>query len=1347
MPSHHSAGWPDLLAQIQQYLIKHDKPKLRGFISFAWETTPDKREFIQTWLTRLQEDLLHAGFADVFLDIKNMSGNLQETMRKGLANSQVIFFICNPRFVARLKEADKERGLGFEVQEVLASVEKRGSALMVLPILQAGTPETSIPKELQAFVGRQGFIDLRGESDVYQKQLTGFMAAEGLITKACQISVQDIEYQTLLRRHYLSTALPEVPTLFGRKDALDLLATGFAAQSVKVLCGEPGVGKSALAMSYIKTTGSSYGFVRYLRVSEEHGWRTALKEFANDLGVVRTKLRATLLKLPSWLVVIDSNNLELPWQKTFPPSSLHQGQNILLVTQASTAPDAIRLSALSEANAVEMVHHYLADNPAQEQQLVAKYAGVPKDLVKAIRYIQQSPWLDLADFLTYDLTPSEPPVRLGATQQDEVQLQAAPPKKWDVLKQDIRDLMTSRPAKTKIGMLSEKAGDALAVTLRQDLTDCDLDVQVEGEAQQFEAINALVIINTPSFKEACEAQEDAILKWDQDKLLPLVVDGEFQEVIPEFLHDYLARPLDLSQQDAYQKMLMGLVNPLGIIPAICNFAAGYKPYEHHWYNYWLSNLPDIGRFVGRTEFLTNIHAKLHELGTPSIIAITGMGGFGKTSVAIRYGETHKADYDLVRVIDSDLPVLHNSLYSFAKDLDIETQGKELRDVLDLLHRELANISNYLLIFDNVEQFAAIKDYLPTLRAGQHIIITSRDDRGVDWPKSIKFAEFTPAEAAEYIREELQEENESLGRELGYLPLALKTALAFIKEKRQQGAYEIADFLRESQASMASDDNPVMKSLKLSLAKIAAHPDALNLLRYCAFLAPGHIVPEWFEPHYGTHQTDGELVVPEPDEKKGDQELGEEGEKDAQEDDNLSESNPDKFDFVEVAYQEDKLHEEVDADDKLKEQKKYAMQRIYDGLMVLANYSMLGVKKKALTIHRLMQEAIRKSITLSSEEVLENYLLPLTEVIRALYPQEKSNPDVYDLMQQLTPHITVLTQHLQNQQDLSVEAQLKNERARAYLLGCLADVYGANGDFVNQRQTLQATLELQRKCCGTQSLEYVNTLTALAETHALLGDCKEQSQCLKEALEIYKQCLDLDNREELYKKTLTDLIQAYELLGESERDQIYTLIAQSPEEIDIADIALSTWQKFPATREQTDLLFPTFLRAIKNGDEGGYRCEDTRETAYEALAKLELSSEQINQRFSAYLTAAKSEHYTVRKPAYEALAKLALSSEQINQWSAVLLTAIKDEDRNLRQDACKALTKLKLSTKQTSQLFSALLTATKDEDGEIRCDAYDTLAELELSKKQSSQRFSALLAATKNGDERGSDPLLAKLWSN
>jgi hypothetical protein len=119
---------------------------------------------------------------------------------------------------------------------------------------------------------------------------------------------------------------------------------------------------------------------------------------------------------------------------------------------------------------------------------------------------------------------------------------------------------------------------------------------------------------------------------------------------------------------------------------------------------------------------------------------------------------------------------------------------------------------------------------------------------VTWSREVaqvELKEFTDVEAREYLRSTLNEDDDDLARELGYLPFSLNQAVALIKTQRQQGKYEIADFLREHRANRALGMGPVLASLQLALPEIAASPHALKLLRCCAFLGTENIIPRIF----------------------------------------------------------------------------------------------------------------------------------------------------------------------------------------------------------------------------------------------------------------------------------------------------------------------------------------------------------------------------------------------------------------------------------------------------------------------------------------------------------------------
>jgi hypothetical protein len=60
----------------------------------------------------------------------------------------------------------------------------------------------------------------------------------------------------------------------------------------------------------------------------------------------------------------------------------------------------------------------------------------------------------------------------------------------------------------------------------------------------------------------------------------------------------------------------------------------------------LHSIPYTGvlKFVGRKKELTDLHEQLQQPRTLVISAVAGMGGVGKTELAIKYAREHEADY-------------------------------------------------------------------------------------------------------------------------------------------------------------------------------------------------------------------------------------------------------------------------------------------------------------------------------------------------------------------------------------------------------------------------------------------------------------------------------------------------------------------------------------------------------------------------------------------------------------------------------------------------------------------------------------------------------------------------------
>src|SRR3954463_11643134 len=100
--------------------------------------------------------------------------------------------------------------------------------------------------------------------------------------------------------------------------------------------------------------------------------------------------------------------------------------------------------------------------------------------------------------------------------------------------------------------------------------------------------------------------------------------------------------------------------------------------------------PRNPRFTGRDGMLTELRRRLHAgEGTLVVQALYGLGGVGKTQLAIEYAHRFAADYDLVWWIDAAQPVLiPDQLAVLAARLDLPP-GPTVADTVQRLVAQLA----------------------------------------------------------------------------------------------------------------------------------------------------------------------------------------------------------------------------------------------------------------------------------------------------------------------------------------------------------------------------------------------------------------------------------------------------------------------------------------------------------------------------------------------------------------------------------------------------------------------------------------------------------------------------------
>jgi Tetratricopeptide repeat len=254
---------------------------------------------------------------------------------------------------------------------------------------------------------------------------------------------------------------------------------------------------------------------------------------------------------------------------------------------------------------------------------------------------------------------------------------------------------------------------------------------------------------------------------------------------------------------------------------------------------------------GREGLLDELQARLADgdRSGPRIVALHGLGGAGKTSVAVEYAHRQQAAAGLVWQFPADEPVAVEAEFArLAAILGVGAGLLDPRDPVAAVHAALAGSADpWLLVFDNVPHAAAVRRFLPPAGDGQ-VLITSQSSA---WPtgQGIEVPVLDAAAAAEFLTiraavPEAEGTAAELAAELGGLPLALEQAAAYIRETGLTVAGYLSLFRRRRADLLARGepqgyDKTVATTWAVAFSRLGA--DAAGLLRLLACLAP-EVVP-------------------------------------------------------------------------------------------------------------------------------------------------------------------------------------------------------------------------------------------------------------------------------------------------------------------------------------------------------------------------------------------------------------------------------------------------------------------------------------------------------------------------
>jgi MinD-like ATPase involved in chromosome partitioning or flagellar assembly/tetratricopeptide (TPR) repeat protein len=270
-------------------------------------------------------------------------------------------------------------------------------------------------------------------------------------------------------------------------------------------------------------------------------------------------------------------------------------------------------------------------------------------------------------------------------------------------------------------------------------------------------------------------------------------------------------------------------------------------------------------FTGRDKALMNLREQLESRDVTSLLPLTiqGLGGIGKTQLALEYAYRFRANYDIIwwmdcgqaQYADASLVDLGQRVReSFKADIPEEGGVAEIvQQVLDWLSKNPNR--RWLLVYDNADDIGEIRRLLPLRHdsarlGGGHVLITSTNERWISVEKfrSLEVDVFEREESIDHLRRRVpgisEAEADDLAGVLGDMPLAVAAAGALLAT----ADIPVPEYLRQlrlqPEPELAEGDPlqayppEVWKAWNLSLdylqEKSAA---AARLLGICSVMAP------------------------------------------------------------------------------------------------------------------------------------------------------------------------------------------------------------------------------------------------------------------------------------------------------------------------------------------------------------------------------------------------------------------------------------------------------------------------------------------------------------------------------
>jgi len=522
------------------------------------------------------------------------------------------------------------------------------------------------------------------------------------------------------------------------------------------------------------------------------------------------------------------------------------------------------------------------------------------------------------------------------------------------------------------------------------------------------------------------------------------------------------------------------------------------------------------RFIGRTQFLQTVRVKLSDVALNHDnhrIALYGMGGIGKTQCALGYVYANRDVYDRIYWISAvDKSSLLSGYQNIAKAASLRFEGTNLFEVANAVLFWLRQQPSWLLVIDNLDDIQVANGLLPENGPTRHTIITTRNPNADGIPAEPLEVPLLDADDSIHLLSTLskitiladspeEQQGAQIVERLGYLPLAIEQAAAYIRQVTSDFPAFLEEYGRNHTklhmwvpAGNRLYPNSIATTWSMSFSLLSKHPT--RLLRIFSFLNPDGILIPFLASGAEALETDLRHMI---------------------------------LDSVELA----------------------------TALLELEKFSLIkwDRQKKLITMHRLVQMVVKDEM---SEEDSTLTLINLIDLFIQAFPNSTTNKtrslcriyqgqivEPLSQMKMCTSNSALIRRRvgefLWEDGKYDDSEKLLSQATENYIsifgtenlatlvtMQTLALTYQAQGRYADAASIQEEVLEKRKRILGEEHPDTLATMYNLAQTYQAQGRNADAASIQEEVLEKRKQILGEEHPDTL--TTMHDLACTYQAQG-------------------------------------------------------------------------------------------------------------------------------------------------------------------------------------------------------------------------